>query len=62
MRKNGLVVLYLLFVKDMVYPERTYYKWNNRYKQKGIEGLSDTSRRPHNIKYKKITSEIQETI
>ena len=62
MRKNGLVVLYLLFVKDMVYPERLYYKWNNRYKQKGIEGLSDTSRRPHNIKYKKITSEIQETI
>jgi putative transposase len=32
---------------------KTYYKWNNRYKQKGIEGLSDNSRRPHNIKYKK---------
>ena len=31
-------------------------------KQKGIEGLSDNSRRPHNIKYKKITSEIEETI
>ena len=41
---------------------KTYYKWNKRYKQKGIEGLSDSSRRPHNIKYKKITSEIQETI
>lgn len=41
---------------------KTYYKWNNRYKQKGIEGLSDISRRPHNIKYKKITSEIQETV
>ena len=41
---------------------KTYYKWNNRYKQKGIEGLSDISRRPHNIKYKKVTSEIQETI
>jgi len=41
---------------------KTYYKWNNRYKQKGIEGLSDNSRRPHNIKYKKITSEIEETI
>ena len=62
MRKNGLVVLYLLFVKDMVYPERLYYKWNNRYKQKGIEGLSDSSRRPHNIKDKKVTSEIEETI
>ena len=62
MRKNGLVVLYLLFVKDMVYPGRLYYKWNNRYKQKGIEGLSDTSRRPHKINYRKITSEIEETI
>jgi transposase InsO family protein len=41
---------------------KTYYKWNNRYKQKGIEGLSDISRRPHNIKYKKVTSEIQETV
>ncbi len=41
---------------------KTYYKWNNRYKQKGIEGLSDTSRRPCNINYKKITSEVEETI
>jgi transposase len=41
---------------------KSYYKWKNRYKQKGIEGLSDLSRRPHNIKYKKVTSEIQETI
>ena len=41
---------------------KTYYNWNNRYKRKGIEGLSDNSRRPHNIKYKKITSEIEETI
>ena len=31
---------------------KTYYKWNNRYKQKGIEGLLDVSKRPHNIKYK----------
>jgi transposase InsO family protein len=41
---------------------KTYYKWKNRYKQKGIDGLSDVSRRPHNIKYNKLTSEIQETI
>ena len=33
-----------------------------RYKQKGIDGLSDLSRRPYNIKYKKVTPEIQETI
>jgi hypothetical protein len=40
--KEGLVSLYLLFVKDMVYPERkTYYKWKKRYKQKGIKGLLD---------------------
>ena len=41
---------------------KTYYKWNKRYEQNGMWGLSDNSRRPHNIKYKKITSEIQETI
>lgn len=41
---------------------KSYYKWKNRYKQKGIDGLSDLSRRPHNIKYKKVTSQIQETI
>jgi transposase InsO family protein len=41
---------------------KSYYKWKNRYKQEGIDGLSDLSRRPYNIKYKKITSEMQETI
>ncbi len=41
---------------------KTYYKWNNRYNQKGTEGLSDVSRRPHNINYKKVTSEVEETI
>ncbi len=41
---------------------KTYYKWNNRYKLKGMEGLSDTSRRPRNINYKKITPELEETI
>jgi transposase InsO family protein len=41
---------------------KTYYKWNNRYKQKGIEGLLDVSKRPHNIIYKKITPELEETI
>lgn len=34
----------------------------NRYNQKGIDGLSDLSRRPHNIEYKKITPEVEETI
>jgi transposase InsO family protein len=41
---------------------KTYYKWKKRYKEKGIEGLSDLSKRPHNIKYRKITSELEETI
>jgi transposase InsO family protein len=41
---------------------KSYYKWKNRYKEKGLEGLSDLSKRPHNINYRKITSEIQETI
>ncbi len=41
---------------------KSYYKWKNRYKRKGIEGLLDLSRRPHNIKYGKVTSEMQETI
>jgi transposase InsO family protein len=41
---------------------KSYYKWKKRYKQKGIEGLLDLSKRPHNIRYRKITSEIQETI
>src|SRR5215470_19815908 len=37
---------------------KTYYKWKNRYEKKGIVGLSDTSRRPHNIKHKKVTPEV----
>jgi putative transposase len=41
---------------------KTHYKWKSRYRQKGIERLSDRSIRPHNITYKKIASEIEETI
>ncbi len=41
---------------------KTYYKWNNRYKQNGIGGLLDVSKRPHKINYRKITSEVEETI
>ena len=49
-------------MKENGLERKTYYKWKNRYLQKGIEGLSDLSRRPHTIKYNKVTSEIQETI
>jgi transposase InsO family protein len=41
---------------------KSYYKWKKRYKEKGIEGLLDNSRRPHNIKYKKVTMKVEETI
>jgi transposase len=41
---------------------KSYYKWKKRYKEKGIEGLLDLSESPHNIKYKKITPEAEETI
>jgi transposase InsO family protein len=41
---------------------KTFYKWKNRYRTKGVEGLSDIPRRPHNIKYIKVTSEIKEII
>jgi transposase InsO family protein len=41
---------------------KTYYKLKSRYEKKGIEGLSNTSRRPHNIKHKKVTPEVEETI
>ena len=47
--------LYLLFAKDTVPPERVTTGGR-------IEGLLDASRRPHNIRYRKVTSEIQETI
>jgi hypothetical protein len=30
--------------------------------QKGIDGLNDLSRVPHTVRYKKITTEIEETI
>ena len=32
------------------------------YREKGITGLSDLSKRPHNVKHEKITPEIEETI
>jgi hypothetical protein len=38
---------------------KTYYKWNNRYKQKGIEGLHDLSKVPQTIRYK-VSQEIEE--
>jgi transposase InsO family protein len=41
---------------------KSYYKWKNRYKQKGIEGLKDLSRRPRNIKYRKITPEVEKAM
>jgi len=45
----------------MVHPQ-SYYKWKKRYKEKGIDGLSDLSRRPHTTKHEKITPQVEETI
>ena len=61
MKRNGLVRLSNI-CKRYGTSRKTYYKWKNRYRQKGIDGLSDLSRIPHTIKYKKITSEVEETI
>jgi transposase len=41
---------------------KSYYKWKNRYKHNGMEGLADLPWRPHNIKCKKITPEVEETM
>ena len=49
-------------LKDTVPCRKTSYKWNNRYKQKGIEGLLDNSKRPHNTTCRKVTLEMEETI
>lgn len=40
----------------------TYYKWKKRYNQLGIDGLQDRSRRPHNIRYSKVTPDIEQII
>ncbi|MDN5847772.1 MAG: IS481 family transposase [Candidatus Nitrosocosmicus sp.] len=37
----------------------TWYKWKRRYDTLGLEGLKDHSRKPHNIKNVKVTSEIE---
>ena len=58
---NGLVTPSLVFVKNTMYPEKTYYKWKNRYNREGVAGLYDQSRAPRTIKYK-VTQEIEETI
>jgi transposase len=49
-------------LKQEKYPVCVSSKWKSRYEKRGIEGLSDISRRPHNIKYKKVTPEVEETI
>lgn len=56
------VCIYYLQEIRYVRLERATISGKNRYKEKGIEGLSDLSKRPHNITYMKVTSEIQETI
>ncbi|AFU57008.1 putative transposase [Candidatus Nitrososphaera gargensis Ga9.2] len=33
---------------------KTCYKWKNRYLARGIDGLKDNSRKPHNIGHRKV--------
>ena len=37
----------------------TWYKWKRRYDVYGIDGLKNQSRKPHNIKYVKVTEELE---
>ena len=37
----------------------TWYKWKRRY---GIDGLKNQSRKPHDIKYVKVTEELEKII
>lgn len=40
----------------------TWYKWKRRYNTHGIDGLKSQSRRPHRIKQKKVTEELEKLI
>ena len=40
----------------------TWYKWKRRYDAYGIDGLKNQSRKPHNIKYVKVTEELEKII
>jgi len=40
----------------------TWYKWKRRYNTHGIDGLKNQSRKPRNIKYVKVTEELEKLI
>ena len=40
----------------------TWYKWKRRYDTYGLDGLKNQSRKPHNIKYVKVTGELEKII
>ena len=40
----------------------TWYKWKRRYDTSGLDGLKNQSRKPHNIKYVKVTGELEKII
>jgi transposase InsO family protein len=40
----------------------TWYKWKRRYDAYGIDGLKNQSRKPHDIKYVKVTEELEKII
>jgi transposase len=40
----------------------TWYNWKGRYDASGVDGLKNQSRKPHNIKYVKVTEELEKLI
>ena len=40
----------------------TWYKWKRRYNTHGIDELKNQSRKPRNIKYVKVTEELEKLI
>jgi transposase len=40
----------------------TWYKWKRRYDASGLDGLKNQSRKPRNIKYVKVTEELEKLI
>ena len=56
------MVQYLIFVSDMAHPERLTTSGITDTNRKELKDFLDVFKRPHNIKYQKITPEVEETI
>jgi len=43
-------------------PRSTLYRWINRYKQNGLEGLQDCSRKPHKLAKIKVSEDLEQLV